>query len=118
MLITEFGMAIIETHYMKRSIRMERVHGFWILIFTFCCFLIASTVNATPIVRLEQSATDILVGEDVIISVFADGVTETDFFSGLPDEVLSFGFQMTLPSLQILMLQGMFSQGSAETIFY
>jgi len=79
---------------------MERVHGFWILIFTFCCFLIASTVNATPIVRLEQSATDILVGEDVIISVFADGVTETDFFSGLPDEVLSFGFDLDYDSTE------------------
>ena len=72
---------------------MKKIDGLRILALTLCCFFIASIAYATPIVKLEQSATDIFVGEDVVLSVFADGVTEFDSF-GFLDELLSFGFDL------------------------
>ena len=78
---------------------MKKINGCQILIITLLCCFMTSFANATPMVRLKQSATDIFVGQDVTINVFVDGVNEFDSF-GFPDEVLSFGFDLDYDSTE------------------
>jgi len=85
---------------------MKKANGFRIFVLIFCCLFVASISQATPIVRLEQSDTDIVVGEDVIISVFADGVDEIDPF-GFPDEVLSFGFDFNFNTAEFSLVSAL-----------
>ena len=72
------------------------------LVIGLMCFLFLSTsAYALPTVRLELTGpSTIYVGDSFGVQVYVDGVTDTDPFSGLPDEVLAFGFDVYFDTIE------------------